>query len=537
MSSFRKYLPDEKEKLEIKREVKERTLKNIFYYTREDDSYMRRLLNETISAEIERWKNEREFPLSSFYIKYFKKVRQKLSKISDNERKYLLSQIVEIYMDEIQGHFSPLIYNLATKVVPQALSFMLTGLSLPNILIRLIELNLPSIDTHLIIDGNREKIVKLAKKGTIMLVPTHVSHMDSPLIGYVVYKLGLPPFLYGAGLNLFANPILGFFMKNLGAYKVDRKRKHKLYLDTLKEYVCATLEREYDHIFFPEGTRSRTGTFPEKLKMGILGCGLKSFINNLQMKKERPNIYIVPATFTYHLVLEAESLIKQYLEDTTKEDWVSYSDEAFKIPRIVDFIKRIVEMDIKVFVRLSDAFDPFGNYVDDDGNSLDPSGRPIDPKKYVIKDGNIVHDSQRDAEYTKELAGKILKTYRKDNMVLSTNLSCFTIFHLGMKKVEEDNEIRALSLMEGLEIDMKETLKYLEIAKEKFVELEKEDKIKVVDRVKVKTAGNIIDTAYRVFSKYHKIPPFTISKNKIKILNPPLLYYYRNRLKDYILLD
>jgi len=297
-------------------------------------------------------------------------------------------------MDEIQGHFSPLVYYLATKVVPPGLSFLLTSFSISSMFAR--SFRLPSIDSHLIIHGNFEKIRKLAQKGTIILLPTHVSHMDSPIIGYVVYKIGLPPFLYGAGLNLFSNPILGFFMKNLGAYKVDRKRKHKLYLDVLKEYVCTTLEREYDHIFFPEGTRSRTGAIARKLKMGLLGCGIRSFIRNIKNKKPRPKIFIVPATLTYHITLEAESLIKQYLEDVTREDWVSYEDEAFIISRVIEFIKRIVEMDMKVFVKFSDVFDPFGNYVDDEGNSLDPYGRPIDPVRYVLqKTFNEMQNTQK----------------------------------------------------------------------------------------------------------------------------------------------
>jgi glycerol-3-phosphate O-acyltransferase len=322
-------------------------------------------------------------------------------------------------------------------------------------------------------------------------------------------------------------------MKNLGAYKVDRKRKHELYLNVLKEYVCTTLEREYDHIFFPEGTRSRTGAIARKLKMGLLGCGIRSFIRNIKNKKPRPKIFIVPATFTYHITLEAESLIRQYLEDVTREDWVSYKDEAFIISRVIEFIKRIVEMDMKVFVKFSDVFDPFGNYVDDEGNSLDPYGRPIDPVRYVLKDGVVSEDFQRDAEYTKELASKVAETYRKDTFVLSTNLSAFVVFELGLKATEETDEIKAITLMEGIELDIGEVLKFIDIAKEKFIKLEQRGKICVIDRVKGKTSRSILDTASKTFSKYHRKPPFILSKDKVKIENSSLLYYYRNRLVGY----
>jgi glycerol-3-phosphate O-acyltransferase len=532
MSSLRKYLPGEEEKKEIKQEVISHVISDVFSYIKEDDSYLRKILNETIYAEIERWKSERDFPLAQPYLQFFKSLRRKLPRLYDNERKYVLKKIISLYMDEIQGHFSPLVYHLATRVVPRALSFLLTSFSPSSIFVR--SFRFPSIDSHLIVQGDFEKIRKLAQKGTIIITPTHVSHMDSPIIGYVVYMMGLPPFLYGAGLNLFSNPILGFFMRNLGAYKVDRKRKHELYLDVLKEYVCTTLEREYDHIFFPEGTRSRTGAVARKLKMGLLGCGIKSFVRNVKNNKPRPKIFIVPATFTYHITLEAESLIRQYLEDVTREDWVSYQDEAFMIQRVVEFIKRIVEMDMKVFVRFSDVFDPFGNYVDEEGNSLDPYGRPIDPVKYILKDGVVSEDPQRDAEYTKELASKILETYRKDTFVLSTNLSAFVIFELGMRITGEDNELKAITLMEGVELDIMEVLKFIDIAKQKFIQLESAGEICVIDRVKGKTARGILDTASKTFSRYHKNPPFIVSKDKVKIKNSSLLYYYRNRLQGYI---
>lgn len=532
MSLFRDYLPDEKQKIKIKEEVVRRILYDFFVSVREDDYVIRKKLNETISAEIERWKSERGTPLSESYLKFFRKIRKSAHFSSESERRYIIKEIVELYMDEIQGHFSPIIYKLATRVVPRGLSFILASLTPSSIISYLPKF--PDVDSHIIVSGNKEKLFNLAKRGTIILTPTHVSHVDSPVIGYIVYRLGLPPFLYGAGLNLFSNPILGFFMKNLGAYKVDRKRKHELYLDTLKHYVSTTLEMDYDHIFFPEGTRSRNGTFPKKLKMGLLGCGVRAYINNLKSNRPRQNIYIVPATFTYHVTLEAESLIRQYLEDTTKEDWVSYKDEAFKISRIFDFIRRFIELDMKLVVKFSDAFDPFGNPVDDDGNSLDPNGRVVDPRRYVLKEGVPEHDNQRDSEYTKELADKVLQTYRKDNAVLSTNLSSFVTFEIAMRKVGETDEIRSLYLIEGLELDYGEVVKYIDIAKNLFNDLHQKGKIFVFYRVNEKTPKSILDTAYRVFSRYHTKPPFRIKSGKVKIENAPLLYYYRNRLSGYI---
>ena len=58
------------------------------------------------------------------------------------------------------------------------------------------------------------------RSGTVVLVPTHASNLDSLVLDYAIYRLGLPPFAYGAGLNLFSNPVLGFFLRHLGTFTV-----------------------------------------------------------------------------------------------------------------------------------------------------------------------------------------------------------------------------------------------------------------------------------------------------------------------------
>jgi hypothetical protein len=62
------------------------------------------------------------------------------------------------------------------------------------------------------------------------------SDIDSVLIGYIIYQLGLPPFPYGAGLNLFQNPLLSFMMSDLGAYTVDRRESNLIHKQTLKNF-------------------------------------------------------------------------------------------------------------------------------------------------------------------------------------------------------------------------------------------------------------------------------------------------------------
>jgi glycerol-3-phosphate O-acyltransferase len=58
------------------------------------------------------------------------------------------------------------------------------------------------------VEGPIEKLRRLAKIGTLVLVPTHSSNLDSVALGYVLMREGLPPVVYGAGKNLFSNPLI-----------------------------------------------------------------------------------------------------------------------------------------------------------------------------------------------------------------------------------------------------------------------------------------------------------------------------------------
>ena len=122
------------------------------------------------------------------------------------------------------------------------------------------ELVLQALADKVVVQGPLEKLRGLAARpGTTMVyVPTHLSNLDSILFGYALMAAGLPPATYGAGKNLFTNPLLSFFMHNLGAYRVDRRLRYGVYKDVLKAYSGVLLERGYHSLFFPGGTRSRS---------------------------------------------------------------------------------------------------------------------------------------------------------------------------------------------------------------------------------------------------------------------------------------
>lgn len=99
--------------------------------------------------------------------------------------------------------------------------------------------------------GDIDHVRSLAQKGTLIIVPTHFSNLDSILIGYVLDAVtGLPAFSYGAGLNLYNTGYTAYFMNRLGAYRVDRRKKNKIYLETLKSMSSLSIQRGTNSIFF-----------------------------------------------------------------------------------------------------------------------------------------------------------------------------------------------------------------------------------------------------------------------------------------------
>jgi glycerol-3-phosphate O-acyltransferase len=234
-----------------------------------------------------------------------------------------------------------------------------------------------SLDRVLRVQGDLDQLRNLQNRGTLVFVPTHSSNLDSIVLSQALETSGLPPVIYGAGKNLFTNPIISFFMHNLGAYRVDRRIQVNLYKSVLKLYSQVMIERGYHSLFFPGGTRSRSGMIDSHLKLGLLGSAVGAFTTNRVRRVDRP-VWFVPTTINYALVLEAETLIKDWLMEEGQARYIIEDDEFSRIDRWFAFFRKMVGMRGGCIIRFGAPIDPFGNAVDAEGQSLTPTGRSID---------------------------------------------------------------------------------------------------------------------------------------------------------------
>ncbi len=513
-------------------EVPARVYEYFYEKMRRGETTLDQLLSDTLYLERRRLKEEKTNKRVKADVQFFKKLNKLLNRGTEEEKKEIFEELVDRYVAEITGHFSKPVYKFATVVLPRAIGLMLNPLSAKKLLEDFP--HLPSVEKNIHITGEVELLKTLYEKGTIVLTPTHQSNLDSPIIGYAIYLLGFDPFLYGAGLNLFENPVFSFFMHNLGAYTVDRKKKNEVYLRTLKEYAIFALERGYNMLFFPGGTRSRSGAVEKKLKKGLLGTSIKAYINNLLLEKEKPDIFIVPLNMSYQLVLEAETLIDDFLKESGKSRYIIEDDESSQVEKMALFLSKLVSLDSQIYLRVGKAMDVFGNYVDEDGISYDPKGRKINRVDYLTENGTIVQDEQRDKVYTDELADTILKEFHRNNIVLTNHLTSFVAFEVFRKYHRDIDLFKLVKIgMTYKGIPMKDLAKGVEKVKSALLQLHNDMRIYLSQEVLKGNPVDIINDALRYGSTYHSNAFLYRVGDKVYSDDLAVLFYYHNRLDGY----
>lgn len=446
----------------------------------------------------------------------------------------ILRDIVSRYVQEITGNFKPSSYRMARRIIKFGFARLLNAARLKKFG-SLWRGDLTLQDKIQII-GETEQLRKLAKIGTVVIVPTHFSNLDSILIGWVIHTLGLPPFIYGAGLNLFNMEIFAYFMNSLGAYKVDRRKKNLIYLESLRTYSSMALQDGCHSLFFPGGTRSRSGKIENKLKLGLLGTAIEAQRINYEKGEEgRHNkIFIVPVVTNYNFVLEAPALIRSYLERKGQERYYTESDRYDKSTRILKFLVEFFTKGNNISVSIGNGLDLFGNYVDDEGMSIDTHGNRINSRDYFLFRGKITSNVQREEEYTRMLSDVIVREYHRINRVQSSHLVAFTAFRLIRQKHKNLDLYSVLRLpTDEIEIDYQEFKKAFSKLRNRVIDLFNEDKVDMATHM-TEDIDKVIDLGISNVGMYHSRRP--VLKNKQgNIITQDInnMYYYHNRMDGY----
>jgi len=454
------------------------------------------------------------------------------SGMDPEEERRLLKMLVTRYVNEIVGDFRLGTYRFARGMVNFGFSRVFNTFN--KNLFRSIRHQQKELIHKMHITGAVEEVRHLTSKGTIILVPTHFSNLDSIVIGWALETMGLPAFTYGAGINLFGHPALSFFMNRLGAFRVDRRKKSRVYLEVLKTYTEYVIREGASTLFFPGGTRSRSGGIESKLKLGLLGTAIEAQRKLILSKPEDPQkIFVVPLVMSYHNVIEAQGLINQYLSKEGKEKYALVKDDFSSIRKNLKFLLNFARSSSEMVFSFGKPMDLFGNKVDEDGNSLDNNGNKIAIRDYYKTREMITTDKQRSAAYTRLLGDEILKQYYKINVVFDSHLVAFVSFEY-IFQTEGIDIYRLFTRPEDR----------LSIPKDKFVqavqkvltqlkEMASREQVVLADHMN-QDIDTLVENGIENLAGYHLQKPLTLNdKGDFITEDIKLLYFYHNRLIGY----
>lgn len=489
----------------------------------QDDDTVFQYLADTIYLEQRRIDRTNE-ELSTTYLQILKSANRAIRK----ERSVMteaLVKLVDFYAREIHNPFSERTYAVASKVLPGMLTRLMTASQPAQILGGDFD---PA--SRIVVQGSVDRLQQLKKNHTLVYTPTHISNLDSPMIGYALVAAQLPPAVYGAGLNLFSNPLMEFFMRRLGAYTVDRLKQNKLYKDTLKDYSTHAIKNGCHSLFYPGGTRSRSGLIEQHLKKGLLGTAISAWQESLFEGKEQ-EVLIVPCTLSFSLTLEAETLIDDALSEQGKSRYIITDDEISETRTVANFARRVLNLDTSVYVRFGDPLDVIGNPVNEAGISLDPSNNPINRKDYITdRAGLIQKDIQRDQQYTTRLSEAITTAFHKDNIALNTHVAALAAWELLRVRYPLLDDIQRASLVkEDRQLQRSALVQSIDRIAKKVRNASSEGRIQ---HAIGETAPLILEDADRRFRSFHRHRAIHIKGNIVDVY-PKLLLYYANRLRSY----
>lgn len=505
-----------------------------------DGAGLEYILNETAYFEIQRLKSETGPEEEVRDIRWWRSLARRLGEMSEDEKRAILRDLIDSYVDDTAGKFDPRVFKLATGVLPVGLGFLFKTQDLGYLPETLTHMrsglrHLRDLSERVKLEGPLDTLRKLQRHGTLVVVPTHSSNMDSILMGWALEEAGLPPVTYGAGKNLFTNPLTSFFMHNLGAYKVDRRLSHPLYKNVLKSYSQVLLERGYHSLFFPGGTRCRSNHVEQSLKLGLLGTAVTAYVANLRQHDRDQRIFVVPCTINYNLVLEGESLIREFLRREGRARYFLEDDEFDQIGTIVRFVMNTVKMDAHTVIRFGDPLDPFGNVVDADGNSYDDRGRPIEPSDFVrsARTGAVVEDMARDREYTLLCGQRVAREFLRATVLQPVNLVAWALFELATSRFRRMDVFRLLRVAAEEVVERNAARTVVAELTGDLRALADRGHLHLSSFVRQRSTEEVLDDGLKSLMAYHIPAPVTPVGEGIRLDRLDLLYFYGNRVRSY----
>jgi glycerol-3-phosphate O-acyltransferase len=150
-----------------------------------------------------------------------------------------------------------------------------------------------------------ERMRDAARDASLVLLPSHKSHIDYLVLSDQLYENAMMPPLIAAGENLSFWP-LGSLLRRGGAFFIRRSfHGDSLYPVIVQAYIRKLIAEGFTIEFFLEGGRSRTGkALPPKY-------GLLSMVVDSATKLNGTKVKLVPISIGYERIIEERSFVHE----------------------------------------------------------------------------------------------------------------------------------------------------------------------------------------------------------------------------------
>jgi glycerol-3-phosphate O-acyltransferase len=166
-----------------------------------------------------------------------------------------------------------------------------------------------------------ERLRAAAKDGTLVLLPSHKSHVDYIMLTRIFMHANMPVPLVAAGDNLSFFP-LGPILRRGGAFFIRRSfRGDRLYAAVVDAYMRRLILDGWPLEFFLEGGRSRTGKLlPPKL--GLLSIVVDAVLGAAAAETGQPQrkVYFCPISIGYERVVEEREYVRELTGGEKKKE-------------------------------------------------------------------------------------------------------------------------------------------------------------------------------------------------------------------------
>jgi glycerol-3-phosphate O-acyltransferase len=317
-----------------------------------------------------------------------------------------------------------------------------------------------------------KKVKEWARKGPVVYVPCHKSHMDYLILSFVLYRnwMGVP--FIAAGANLLFFPLGRIFRKS-GAFFMKRTFKgNELYSRTFAAYIRTLLSEKIPIEFFIEGTRSRSG----KLALPKLGL-LSMIVDAWKQGSIKKDIIFVPVYIGYDLVIE---------EDAYAMEMKGVKKESENISQLIKASRILKRRYGKVYVRFSEPF------------SIRDFSKGNDAIQKSGADQNII---------TRELSWEILGSINNNTVATSTSVLAAAIMSR-KGAIDETDAINLFKIytdyLRSFRYDMSDSLKDMDKAFSEAAALLEGRGLVSIDKNEDEPAIYEVDNDCRIHVAYYR---------------------------------